>query len=121
MVLWYRLMHELGIAIGLADATWESAREAGLTRVHLVRVAVGALSGVDPAALASAWELTRERPELQTAQVQCEYIPVSIFCHSCCRTVQPNENWRLICPLCQIPSSDVRTGRELHLVQLEGE
>ena len=118
---WPRDMHELGIAQSLADTAWESAQEAGLKRVSLVRAAIGALSGVDPGALTSAWEIARERLGLQKAILRCDVVPVTIYCHVCHEAVQPVECWRLICPLCQKPSREVRTGRELLLVQLEGE
>ena len=114
-------MHELGIAQSLADTAWESAQEAGLSRVSLVRAAIGALSGVDPNALSSAWEIARERLGLGMASLHCEVVPVRIYCQRCEETVQPVEFWRLICPVCQTPSADVRTGRELLLVQLEGD
>jgi hydrogenase nickel incorporation protein HypA/HybF len=114
-------MHELGIAQSLAETAWESAQEAGLSRVSLVRAAIGALSGVDPDSLISAWEIVRDRLGLETSTLQCEVVPVTIYCHQCGETIQPTECWRLVCPICQTPGGDLRTGRELLLIQLEGE
>lgn len=114
-------MHELGIAQQLAEAAWESACEAGLATVRVVRAAVGELSGVDPGALTSAWEVTRDRPGLESAELVCDVVPVTIYCHPCRQAVRPEACWRLVCPVCRVPSRDVRSGRELLLVQLEGE
>lgn len=114
-------MHELGIARSLAEAASDAAREAGLARVRVVRAAVGELSGVDAAALAAAWEFARDLPGFESAELECDVVPVAIECPSCRRTVQPESSWNLKCPVCQSPSRDVRAGRELLLVQLEGE
>jgi hydrogenase nickel incorporation protein HypA/HybF len=114
-------MHELGIAQSLVETASESAREFGLARVWRVRAAIGELSGVDPAALTSAWEIAREQPGFEASELVCDSVPVSIFCHQCQHAVQPETGWRLVCPVCNTPSRDVRTGRELMLVQLEGE
>lgn len=113
-------MHELGIAQSLAEAARDAAREAGLTSVHVVRAAVGALSGVDPAALASAWELARDFSGMANTQLKCDLVRAAIYCASCRQQVEPEVCWRLICPVCQTPSRDLRAGRELLLVQLEG-
>jgi hydrogenase nickel incorporation protein HypA/HybF len=52
-------MHELSIMQSALDQVLEKARQAGASRVHAIRLRIGALSGVVPDALQFAFEATR--------------------------------------------------------------
>ena len=49
-------MHELSIMQSALDQVLEKARQAGASRVHAIRLRIGALSGVVPDALQFAFE-----------------------------------------------------------------
>jgi hydrogenase nickel incorporation protein HypA/HybF len=61
-------MHELGIAVNIAEMAAEEASRAGAARVAAVHVRVGALSGVVKEALEFAWPSVSEwRLEIEDA------------------------------------------------------
>lgn len=111
-------MHELSIALGIVDAAAEEAGRRG-GRIAAVHLKVGALSGVVPAALRSAFELARgQEPSVAAAELVVEDIPVAAYCPACAaeRAVPFPE---LRCPACGTPTPEVVRGRELEVVALE--
>ena len=61
-------MHELGIAVDIAEMAAEEAERVGARRVEVVHVRVGALSGVVREALEFAWPSVSEwRLEIEDA------------------------------------------------------
>src|SRR5262245_39256085 len=111
-------MHELSIALGIVDVAAEEATRRGASRVAAVHLKIGALSGVVPGALRSAFELAREESLLAAAELVIEEVPVAAYCPACAaeRTVPFPE---LRCPTCGTPTPQVVRGRELEVVALE--
>ena len=113
-------MHELSIALGIVDAAAEEAARRE-RRVFAVHLRLGALSGVVPDALRSAFELAREQePLVAAAELVIEEVPVAAFCPACAveREVPFPE---LACPACGTPTPEVVRGRELEVFALEVE
>jgi hydrogenase nickel incorporation protein HypA/HybF len=111
-------MHELSIALSIVDAAAEEAARRGAARVAAVHLKVGALSGVVPDALRSAFELAREGSAVEDAELVIEEVAVAAFCPACeaeREIVFPY----LCCPVCETPTPEVRRGRELEVVALE--
>jgi hydrogenase nickel incorporation protein HypA/HybF len=112
-------MHELSIAMGIADLAAEEAARLRSSRVIAVHLKLGPLSGVVSDALCSAFQMAREEePALTTAELVIETIPVVAHCHTCGadRTVPFPE---LRCPVCDSPTPEVLRGRELEVFALE--
>jgi hydrogenase nickel incorporation protein HypA/HybF len=112
-------MHELSIALRIIEAAAEEAARQG-SRVVAVHVNVGALSGIVPKSLASAFELAREATLLAGAALVVHEIPVETHCPVCerdCRVRFPD----LRCTACNAPTPRVVRGRELEIVALEVE
>lgn len=111
-------MHELSVAISLIEAVEEEAeRHEG--RVHTIHLKLGPLSGVVKEALVSAFEMAREGTPIAEARLVVEETPVVVYC-SRCQARQPIKSieW-FCCPVCETPSSEVVSGKELELVALE--
>jgi hydrogenase nickel incorporation protein HypA/HybF len=111
-------MHELSImesALGLAV---EQARQAGAKRVHVIRLRIGALSGVVPEALEFAFEALTPGTAAEGARLDVEHIPARFWCGTCTREFEA-ENMFPECPGCQRPSAELRAGREMELASLE--
>jgi hydrogenase nickel incorporation protein HypA/HybF len=111
-------MHELSIALGIVDAAGEEAARRPGARVAAVHLRVGALSGVVPEALRSAFELAREGSALEEAELVIEQVAVVAFCPVCAEEREVAFP-RLCCPVCSTPTPEVRRGRELEVVALE--
>lgn len=111
-------MHELSIAKALIDLASDQARAHGASRVTRIRVRLGVLAGVmrplyfcfDAAAAGTACE---------GARLEIEEVPVTLWCPSCEDVGAPTAMYSFRCPSCGMPTSHVRSGREMQLVAIE--
>jgi len=112
-------MHELSIAYSLVRAADAAARDFGYSEVSAVHLRLGALSGIAKDALLFSYDLATEGSRLAGSRLLIEDVPVIIFCEQCqTEQVLPSiQHFR--CPVCNIPSADIRQGRELDIVGLE--
>lgn len=111
-------MHELSIAQSIIDMAGEESGRRGNARVVAVHLKIGALSGVAPVALRSAFELARAETPLDRAELVIEEIPLTVFCPQC-ETEQKVSFPELSCPLCGTATDQIVRGRELEVVALE--
>jgi hydrogenase nickel incorporation protein HypA/HybF len=112
-------MHELSIAMSILDVAQEEAERCGGARVEAVHVKVGALSGVIPEALLSAYELARERTPLANSRLVIENVAATVYCPAC-RAERPVRSLQWFrCANCDAPASEVLHGRELEVTALE--
>lgn len=114
-------MHEISVAQSLIDVVLEQLGEEGVagTPVTLVRVRVGALSGVVPAALASAFGPAAAGTAVEAARLHIDLVPVAIWCDACGNDRELPEAGRLRCPICGARAARVVRGRELEVVSVE--
>src|ERR1041384_443798 len=96
----------------------DQARKAGASRVLVVRLRIGALSGVVPEALEFAFEALRPDTMADGAQLAIERVPARFWCGACNHEFQSDTMYP-DCPDCQRPSGDLRAGREMELASLE--
>jgi hydrogenase nickel incorporation protein HypA/HybF len=113
-------MHEVGIAQEAVDTAIEHALKAGATRVLLVKLRIGALSGVVPDALEFAFDLVTKETAAEGAKLEWEWVPVRCFCEPCGKEFEP-DGIVYDCPNCGATSWDVRAGRELDVMSVEAE
>jgi hydrogenase nickel incorporation protein HypA/HybF len=111
-------MHELSIALSLLDLAAEEAERQGGGRVVAIHLRVGALSGVVPEALRSAYDLARESTPLAGAELRVEEVPLVAYCPNCAAERTP-ASAALCCPVCETLMPQVIRGRELELFALE--
>ena len=112
-------MHELGIAHSIAEQVCEAANEANASRIDVVHLRVGVLSGVAIEPLCGCWEIVTHETIAKNSKLICCQVDASIYCRGCAHVVTVAECWRLCCPTCGVFSNDLRTGRELEIVSLE--
>jgi hydrogenase nickel incorporation protein HypA/HybF len=118
-------VHELSIACSIIDLASEESEQRGGVAVRAIHIKVGQLSGVAKSALLSAFELAREQSPLAAARLVVEETPIVIRCPTC--EIETTLDWpqsfeslpSFCCSRCGIPSSDVRSGRELEVTALE--
>lgn len=96
----------------------DQAQKAGASRVHLIRLRVGALSGVVPEALQFAFENLAPGTLAEGGALQIDEVPARFWCIDCAREFQ-SDGFFSECPGCHRPSGDLRAGRELELASLE--
>jgi len=118
-------MHELSIAQSLVELVEDEllARQpdaaAALPRVGRITVKVGALSGVVPEALASAFPAAVARSSFGTAKLVIDFRPVVAHCGACDADRELPSPQQLRCPACGAPTPEIIAGRELELVSIE--
>ena len=112
-------MHELSIAQNLVEIATEHLSGAGDVPVIAIRLRVGALSCVHRDALEFSYELVTAETPLAGSRLIVEEIPVTIHCPTCnCVKELPGiQSFR--CPDCDMPSADIRSGKELELESIE--
>lgn len=112
-------MHELSIALSLVEIAGDAAARAGVERVTVVHVRVGALAGVVRESLEFSFEIAAADTPLAGARLEVEPVPVLLHCAVCDADVAPPSLQQFRCPRCGTPSADVVQGRELNLVAIE--
>lgn len=102
-------------ALGLALT---QARQAGASRVHVIRLRIGALSGVVPDALEFAFEALAPGTPAAGARLVIEHVPARFWCGTCAREFE-SDDLLAECPGCHSASGELRAGREMELASLE--
>ena len=111
-------MHELAIMDSALNQVLERAQKAGTGCIHVVRLRIGALSGVVPDALQFAFEALVPGTMAEGAKLEIESVPARFWC-SDCRTEFESGDLFSECPACRKPSGDLRAGREMELTSME--
>lgn len=111
-------MHELSIMDSALTVALDQARKAGASRVLVIRLRIGALSGVVAEALEFAFEALKPDTIAEGAHLAIEHVPARYWCGACNREFQ-SDTMFADCPDCQQPSGDLRAGREMELASLE--
>lgn len=102
-------------ALAQAEA---QARQHGCTVIHVIRLRVGALSGVVPEALEFAFAALRAGTMAADATLSIERVEARALCRACRREFTL-EDAIFPCPDCGGWESELLTGRELELTRLE--
>lgn len=112
-------MHELALALSIAEIAEQEARRHGGGRVETIHVRVGPLAGVFKEALLTAFPIAARGSAVEGARLAIEDVPLVVYCPVCRaeRTVDP-DGW-LRCPVCRSPAPEVRQGKELEVAALE--
>jgi len=107
-------VHELSITQSIVDAVCERA---GDRPVLSVRVEVGVLTAVVPAAMQFCFELVVEGTVAQGARLDIDLLPGSTHCRTCGADTEIADP----IPLCRCGSADVdvTAGRELQIVSMK--
>jgi hydrogenase nickel incorporation protein HypA/HybF len=111
-------MHEFSICQSLLETVERIAAENGATEVNGVFVAVGPLSGVEPALLARAFEVARLGTVAEHAVIEIETAPAVVWCEACASETQVAAN-ALLCGRCGTWQVELKSGDELLLTRVE--
>lgn len=112
-------MHELSIAINVVELAAEQAGRFPGARVEAVHLRLGALAGVVKDALLFSFDAASRGTVVEGARLVIEDVPVLVFCERCRAERVVGDHLRFRCPVCGMPTADVRQGRELELTALE--
>lgn len=112
------VLHELSICQALLTQVTEIASDRGASTVQSITIEVGPLSGVEPALLASAFEILRAGGCAAGATLSINATAVKIKCLACGVQSQTAPN-RLVCAACDGYRVRIVAGDELRLRRVE--
>lgn len=111
-------MHELSVCQALLTQVEQIARTHDAQGVQRIVLAVGPLSGVEPALLASAFALARGGGCAAQAALEFETMPLRVRCTVCGAETGCAAN-RLLCGACGSYRTELVSGDELRLLRVE--
>jgi hydrogenase nickel incorporation protein HypA/HybF len=111
-------MHEVGIMAEAVRLAVESARARGASRVHELRLRVGAMSGAVPDARRCAFEAVTAGTMAEGASLAIEAVPAVWWCAACAAEFGA-DGLLAECPRCGAWSGELRAGRELDIASIE--
>jgi hydrogenase nickel incorporation protein HypA/HybF len=112
-------VHELSVAQSLIDLLLERLADQPPARVDVVHLSVGQLSGVDPAALRSAFHVATGATLLRGSRLEIASVTPRVWCVRCNAEREVKSIQSMRCSTCDQPSEDLRAGRELFVERLE--
>jgi hydrogenase nickel incorporation protein HypA/HybF len=112
-------MHELSIVYGIVEAASEVAHRNKVRSVKTVNLRLGALSGVVKDALLFSYEIGTEGTPLEGSRLAIEELPAVIYCAACDAERELPDILCFRCPVCLMPSAEIRQGKELEIRSLE--
>ncbi len=111
-------MHELSICQSLMQQVETIAAEQSAHSVTAITLRIGPLSGVEPDLLIQAFPIAAAGTLAQDAELKIEQQAVRIRCNRCGNESEVASN-RLTCPACGELRTELITGDELLLANLE--
>jgi hydrogenase nickel incorporation protein HypA/HybF len=111
-------LHELGITQSIIEIAERTAKQQNAAKIQSVTVEVGSLSGVVPEALEFCYEACSSGTMLEGSQLLIERIPARARCRNCSCEF-PLEELLACCPECDSAASDLLSGEELRIKEME--
>lgn len=113
-------MHELAVAESLLKIIQEEGKKHGLSRINQVRLRIGKLSTVVPEALSFSFQVITRSTLAEGAELSMEVVPVIAHCHDCDIDFETDSHF-LLCTQCGGALVGLVSGKELEIVDIEGE
>jgi len=112
-------MHELSIAESIVEVVKEKAVECGAARVKNVRLKIGEANGIVIDSLTFSFEMIASfEPLLVGTRLSVDLIPHRAWCHQCQQEFSV-VNFIARCPTCEEWSSEIVSGTELQVIEME--
>lgn len=111
-------MHELSVCHALLTQVEAVAREHGASRVALIELSIGPLSGVEPRLLEQAFAIASAGTVAEEAGLSLESLPVRVSCVQCGEVTDALPN-RLVCGHCGDWHTRLVSGDELLMTRVE--
>ncbi len=113
-------MHELSIVASLFEILEEKAKEKKAKKILSVKLKVGALSGVVPEFLETAFNIYKKDTLAAESTLKIEEVPLKIRCQLC-GTEIVKDDFVFICEKCDSRELKTLSGTELLLEKIEME
>lgn len=107
-------MHELSIVLSIVDTAEAQARKYEATGVERIDLEIGTMAGIEPDALAFAWEAALPGTILAGAERHIHYIQARARCLDCGHEFNVQQLYEA-CPQCGEYFTELLQGQELKI------
>lgn len=111
-------MHEMAICESIREIMQDQARAGGFSRVERVRLAIGALSGVEVEALRFGFDVAMRGSVAEGARLEIEEVAGTAWCMPCGAGVSIAARYDP-CPQCGSYQLQVTGGQDMTIRELE--
>lgn len=112
-------MHELAIAQSIIEAVEEKAAMCNATQIKSVRLQIGEASGILIDSLTFNFEMLASfEPMLNGVKLLIDEVPHRARCHLCNRVFAVT-HFIMQCPTCQMWNTEIVSGDELQILEME--
>jgi hydrogenase nickel incorporation protein HypA/HybF len=111
-------MHELSIVASLFEILEEKAEEQKAKKIVSVELKVGALSGVVPEFLKTAFDIYKKDTIAAEAELKIEEVPLKVKCQQCGAEIV-KDDFVFLCEKCASRELKTLAGTELLLERIE--
>jgi hydrogenase nickel incorporation protein HypA/HybF len=111
-------MHELSVVASLFEILEEKTKEQNGKRVILVKLKIGALSGIVPELLATAFDIYKKDTLAAEAELRIKTVPLKVQCKKC-QKVMIKDDFVFICDRCDSTNLKTLEGTEMILEKMD--
>jgi hydrogenase nickel incorporation protein HypA/HybF len=111
-------MHEMALAENVVQIITEQAHARDFSRVTMVRLSIGAMSDVEPEAMAFCFDAATRGTPAEGARLEIDRPPGTGWCMECSQSVAVSARADP-CPLCGGHKIQVTGGTEMRIAELE--
>ena len=111
-------MHELSIAQNIIEIVEQAVPEEERANIESVRIKVGEFSNIVVDSLLFSLEVITAGTLLGNAKFPVDYIPLKVICKDCNKEFN-NQFAIIVCPLCNGKNTEVLSGTELMISEIE--
>lgn len=111
-------MHEMSLCEGILQVLEDQAGEQQYSRVKTVWLEIGALAGVEPAALAFSFDVVCRGTLADGSRLEIIELPATAWCMQCAGPVEIRAR-HACCPDCGGSQLQVTGGDEMRIKELE--
>lgn len=111
-------MHEMSIAEALLKIVEENAAKHNSRKVISINIKAGAMRGIVPDTLDLCFEIIARGTIAENARLNVEEIPLRISCKNCFHVFTPMD-FIMICPKCGMTETEIISGMELYVQDIE--
>jgi len=113
-------VHEVSIALGMVDELTRIARENNASKITLVKLKIGRLSGIVVDSLKFAFDAIKlEHPIMTKAEIIITEVPLIYKCDDCNTTFETDDIYFPACINCKAYNLSIISGEEQDIENVE--